>query len=129
MLVQENNNTYLFPEWSNTIEFWDANGWFGDISLHDANLRSVVENLNLDYNDIKITSDQKHITKSMGIKLPFLAAITIEEQKLFRSLSTAHSVSISLILNERNKYVNGKTFFPKLEVYLRAFIEKWKIIS
>ena len=126
MLVLENHNVHLYPEWSNTMEFADANESFGTIALHNKNLHEVIENLNLDCNDIKLTSYQKHIAKSMGIKLPFLPVITIEERKLFNSLCTACGMNVSLILNEWNKHINGKTIFPKLEVYLRTHLEKWK---
>ena len=129
MLVVENHNARLCSECSNTMKFADANESFGTIALHNENLNLVIENLTLDCNDVKLASDQKRIAKSMGIKLPFLPAITVEERKLLRSLSTACSMSVSLILNEWNKHINEKTIFPKLEVSSRACLENGKRLS
>ena len=71
IFVLENHSAYLCPKWPNTMEFEDTNGSFGTISLHDTNLHSVIENLALDFNKIKLTSDQKYMANSMGVKLPF----------------------------------------------------------
>ena len=60
------------------MEFTGKNESFGTIVLHDANIHLVIENLTLDYNAIKLKSDQKQIANSMGIKFPFLPAIDIE---------------------------------------------------
>ena len=72
------------------MNFEDTNESFGTIALHDTNLHSVVENLALDFNEIKLTSDQKHMENSMGVKLPFLPVIAAEKRRLFSSLSTEH---------------------------------------
>ena len=67
MLILENHNAYLHLEWSNIIEFKDANESVRTIALHSTSLHSAVENLALDYNSIKLRGDRGHIAKSIII--------------------------------------------------------------
>ena len=61
----------------------------------------------------------------MGTKLPFLPVIAIEEKKLFTMLCTTHGMNVSTIMSAWNNHINGINIFPKLEVYLRMYLNKW----
>ena len=115
---------YIYPEWSNTIEFIEINESFRTVALHDMNLHNVIKNLSMNENNVKLALDQKYIAQSIGTKLPFLPIITIEEKKVFTILHATHSMNVSPIMSAQNNHVDGITIFPKLEVYLRMYVVK-----
>ena len=106
------------------MEFAETNESFRTIALHNTNFHNIIENLNINESNIKLTPDQKYITQSMRTKLPFLSVIIIEEKKLFTMLCTTHSMNISAIINTWNNHIHGVTIFPKLEVYLQTYLDK-----
>ena len=56
----------------------------------------------------------------------FLPIITVEDKKLFAMLRTNHGISASSIMSVWSNYADrAKGFFPKLEVYFRAYLDKW----
>ena len=71
MLILENHDGFLCPEWSNAIGFAETHESFGTISLHHANLHSIVENLGTNESSIKLERDQKHAAQCMGTTLFF----------------------------------------------------------
>ena len=40
-------------------------------------------------------------------------------------LCTTHGMDISAIMNAWNNHIAGVTIFPKLEVYLWMYLDKW----
>ena len=53
------------------MEFAETNESFRTIALYNANLHNIIKNLNINESNVKLTLDQKYITQSMGMKLPF----------------------------------------------------------
>ena len=86
MLMEHNHDALLFPDWSNSLDYADANESFGTIALHTEALQNSLDDKNANYDEVKLTPDQKWVAKAMGTKLPFLPTSTKEEQKLFSKL-------------------------------------------
>ena len=82
MLILENHNASLHAEWSSKIEFTGTNGSFGKISLHESNLHSKIQNLNANENDMCLASDQKCISRSLGITSSFLPIVSLKGKNM-----------------------------------------------
>ena len=82
IITLKNHNACLCPEWRNTMDFSCTIESFRTICLHDSNVHSATENWMVDYNDINLTSDQKHIAKCIGTKLPFCQSLLLIREKI-----------------------------------------------
>ena len=49
-------------------------------------LQNFLDNQSINYDEVKLTREEKHITKAMGTKTPFLLTCAKEDQKLFSKL-------------------------------------------
>ena len=61
----------------------------------------------------------------MGTKIPFLPNYTKEELKLFSKLCLENKMQIRGMAEKWIPHVNGFNVFPKLDVHLRTYFEKW----
>ena len=68
ILNNQNHNVSLFRDWCNALDCES----FGTKSLHDHMLHNLLDNAEIYYNTVSLTSDQNYIAKAMGNKLPFL---------------------------------------------------------
>ena len=68
ILNNQNHNISLFRDWCNALDCES----FGTKSLHDHILHNLLDNAEIYYNTVSLTSDQNYIAKAMGNKLPFL---------------------------------------------------------
>jgi hypothetical protein len=125
----------LYPEFPSTSAFLDTKESFGFVVIYSKALGDALK-AKLDRlpraikSEWKLTADQKHLCKRIGLDLPFLPVDTVEEIRLFNKLALDHYETSSgnkKTLNYENmaiawcEYVDGITIFPKLPVYLRSY--------
>ena len=88
--------------------------------MHTETLQNLLDDKSANYDEVKLTPDQKCVAKAMGTKLPFLPTSTKEEQKLFSKLCLENEMKIARITEKWIKRVNGTSAFPKLDAHLRT---------
>lgn len=128
LLVENNHNVLLFPDWSNASDYKPTPENFGTVALHTHELHLAVENIQLADDVVgKFTNEMKYLCKTMGVKVPFLPIHGGIEASLFtRLVLEMPDFDESKISIEWCKFVNGHSVFPKLPVYLRLYFERWE---
>ena len=126
ILYEENHNVALFRDWSNSLDYVNTPESFGTVALHSDTLQELLENLQINSKNVKLTSEQQHVANAMGTKLPFLPIETVNEKKIFTVLYLENDLKLEKIPEQWMRHVDRKTILPKLMVHLRLHKDKWK---
>ena len=68
ILIEYNHNVYLFPNYSNYLDYADNNESFRTIALNAETLKYLLDNRNINDDKVKLTREQKYIAKAIWIK-------------------------------------------------------------
>ena len=128
VLVSENHGVLLYPAWSNTSEFAETPERAGVVPIQDEELTERVNNIVLDDDAFMLTDDLAFLAKRTGVSIPFLPVSGRDEYELFTKLvlkqpGAFDEYEMALTWCD---YVDGKTIFPKLPIYLRNHYEKFQ---
>ena len=117
VLVQQNHDVLLYPNWVNTCDYKNTAESFGTIALHNEDLAKAVNHIPIS-DQVKLTSDMKYLCKVMGTVLPFLPIIDEFEMALFGKLFLDGFTNMDMMALEWIKHVDGVHIYPKLPVHL-----------
>jgi hypothetical protein len=126
-LVLRNHGKILYPGWVNTSDFLPTPEKFGTVALQSQELTDAVNAIELAEN-VKLSPELEHLSKTSGTKLPFLPVHWPEEKKLFSRLALQQSGNfdgdeMALTWVE---YVDGITIFPKTPAQLRVHRKRFE---
>ena len=84
-LVHKNHGITLYPHWCNASDFKDTNESFDTVALHSSDLHQALENRcdRINWKRIKLSLEQKAISRAQGVRLSMLPFATIKEKSLF----------------------------------------------
>ena len=71
----------MFSDWSNALDCIRTLESFGTIALHDNSLHEFLNNAEIYYDAVTLTSNQSCIGKAMSTKFSYLPIHSIEEKK------------------------------------------------
>ena len=63
---------FLFRDWSNSLCCIETSESFESIALHTDKLQRLLQNLEINVKNVKLTSDQQYVADVMGALLLFL---------------------------------------------------------
>jgi hypothetical protein len=110
-------------DWKDTDESFDV------VALHSSDLHDAVLAIKIDPKVLRrLSLELRFSTECTGVPLPFLPVHGEDEANLFVRLvlvvDGAFHVDHCMAL-EWYKFVDGKTIFPKLPVYPRAYFDRY----
>ena len=111
----KNHGVTLYPHWSNASDFKDTDKSFDTVALHSSDLHQALENRcdRISWKNIKLTREQKAISRAQGVKLCTLPFATIEEKTMF-----TRSYSIVSKKQKPNWQYGGATILMKSIFFL-----------
>ena len=129
-LYFDNRHARLYPSVSNTSEYKQTEESFGNIALHSEELHDAILSrwATIDQVKVKLTANQKHLSVTAGIPLPFQPFITVEENKQYAACVLDHSFPKNdedAAIRWCELYVDGVNIWPKLPVHMRNHREKF----
>ena len=125
ILVEKNHNVLVYPTWSNGRDWHETPETFGTVPLQTSDLTDAVNELTI---TPKLTQEQQYLSDQQGVKVCFTPVAFPSEYKLFGDLALTKPGllnDLEAMALEWVSHVDGKTIFPKLPVYLRAYREKY----
>jgi hypothetical protein len=126
ILVEKNHDVLVYPTWANSWDRSQTAETFGTVPLQTSELTEAVNALTIA--PMKLTPEQQYLADQQGIKICFTPVMYLDERKLYQRLvlkTPCFLEDLEGLAHEFVKYVNGKTIFPKLEVYLQTYQEKY----
>jgi hypothetical protein len=111
-----------YNDWKDTDESFDV------VALHSSELHDAVLAIKIDPKVLpKLSREVKLIDECMGVPLPFLPVHGEDEAKLFVCLVFVRDGAFDADRIELGwcKFLDGKTIFPKLPDYLRAYFDRY----
>ena len=128
----KNHGITLYPHWCNASDFKDTNESFDTVALHSSDLHQALENRcdQINWKRIKLSLEQKAISRAQGVRLSMLLFATLKEKSLF----TKHYSIISKKTETELaiwwcQFVDGINVFPKLPVHFRMHLKTWLKIN
>ena len=70
--MEENHNVLVYPHWSNASNLIDTDESLGTIALHNEALENAINQIEINANDLHLSSELKFLMKTMGTALPVL---------------------------------------------------------
>ena len=103
----------MYPTWVNASDYKNTEESFGTIVLHDEELATALDNIEVDDNIVKgLTNDMNYLCRTMNVKLPFLPVDTDEEKMLYSQLTLGGVTDPKQMALEWIESVDGKSIFP-----------------
>ena len=128
LLVEKNHGVLLYPEWSNASDYITTPERFGTVCLHSPALHKAVNDIEVNWEKVNLTSDQRYLCKVMGTQLPMLPVVSEEEQRLFCLLAVqSDPIDWEQMAIQWCKFVKPESnIFPKLPIYLRTYYKTYE---
>jgi hypothetical protein len=127
-LVEKVLGIIILPGYASASDYQPTAESFQTVALHTEILHQEVQNKVIDPEITKNYSrDLKFLCKAMGVKMPFLPLTTPAEFKLFTKLMMEkRKYNPAEFALEFTRRADGKTVFPKLEVYMNQYHKQWE---